>query len=36
VQTRWPAWQYMTVLILGFIVLVFVPTDWLLRQAGFQ
>ncbi len=30
VQTRWPA-----VLILGFIALVFVPTDWLLRHAGF-
>jgi hypothetical protein len=35
VQTRWPAWQYMTVLIVGFVVLVFVPTDWLLRHAGF-
>jgi hypothetical protein len=32
VQTRWPAWQYMTVLILGFIVFVFVPTDLLLRR----
>ena len=32
VQTRWPAWQYMTILILGFIVFVFVPTDLLLRQ----
>jgi hypothetical protein len=31
VQTRWPAWQYMTVLILGFIVFVFVPTDLMLR-----
>jgi hypothetical protein len=35
VQTRWPAWQYMTVLIAGFVVFVFVPTDWLLRRAGF-
>jgi hypothetical protein len=32
VQTRWPAWQYMTILILGFIVFVFVPTDLLLRR----
>lgn len=32
VQTRWPAWQYMTVLILGFIAFVFVPTDWILRH----
>jgi hypothetical protein len=32
VQTRWPAWQYMTVLILGFVVFVFVPTDLLLRR----
>jgi hypothetical protein len=31
VQTRWPAWQYMSVLILGFIVFVFVPTDLMLR-----
>jgi len=32
VQTRWPAWQYMTILILGFIVFVFLPTDLLLRR----
>ena len=31
VRARWPAWLYMTVLIVGFIVFVFIPTDWLLR-----
>ena len=32
VQTRWPGRVYMTVLTAGFIFLVFVPTDLLLRR----
>jgi hypothetical protein len=32
VQTRWPARTYLAVLVLGFVVLVFAPTDWLLRR----
>jgi hypothetical protein len=32
VQTRWSARVYMTALTAGFIVLVFVPTDLLLRH----
>jgi hypothetical protein len=34
VQTRWSALVYMAVLTAGFIFLVFVPTDWILRTAG--
>ena len=33
-QTRWPARVYMLALIAGFILFVFVPTDWLLRHFG--
>jgi hypothetical protein len=32
VQTRWPASGYMMALIAGFILFVFVPTDWILRH----
>ncbi len=33
-RNRWPMPVYMGVLIAGFIVFVFVPTDWVLRHAG--
>jgi hypothetical protein len=32
VQTRLPAWLYLLVLTTGFVLLVFVPTDWILRR----
>jgi hypothetical protein len=32
VQSRLPAWQYLLLLTAGFVLLVFVPTDWILRK----
>jgi len=32
VQSKWPAWAYVSALVAGFAVFVFVPTDWLLRR----
>lgn len=31
-RSRWPAWAYVLALFLGFVALVFVPTDLLLRR----
>lgn len=31
-QSNWPAWAYVLSLFAGFVALVFVPTDWLLRR----
>ena len=31
-QSRWPAWAYVLALFAGFVVIVFVPTDLLLRR----
>jgi hypothetical protein len=33
-RNPWPTPVYMAVLIAGFIFLVFVPTDWVLRHSG--
>jgi len=33
-RVRWPGWIYVPVLFLGFVLLVFIPTDWLLRKIG--
>jgi len=30
-SVRWPGWIYLPVLFAGFVLFVFVPTDWLLR-----
>ena len=30
-SVRWPGWVYLPVLFAGFVLFVFVPTDWLLR-----
>jgi len=30
-RVRWPGWLYVPVLFLGFVLFVFIPTDWLLR-----
>jgi hypothetical protein len=30
-RVHWPGWLYVPVLFLGFVLFVFVPTDWLLR-----
>jgi len=31
-RAQWPGWLYVAVLFAGFVLFVFVPTDWLLRQ----
>ena len=31
-QSKWPAWAYVPALFVGFVAVVFVPTDWLLRR----
>ena len=30
-RTRWPGWVYVPLLFVGFVLFVFVPTDWLMR-----
>jgi hypothetical protein len=30
-RVHWPGWLYVPVLFLGFVLFVFIPTDWLLR-----
>jgi hypothetical protein len=30
-RVHWPGWVYVPVLFLGFVLFVFIPTDWLLR-----
>jgi len=31
-RVRWPGWIYVPVLFAGFVLLVFLPTDWILRR----
>jgi hypothetical protein len=31
-RVRWPGWVYVPLLFVGFVLFVFLPTDWLLRQ----
>jgi hypothetical protein len=31
-HVRWPAWVFVPVLFLGFVLFVFLPTDWILRR----
>ena len=31
-RVRWPAWVFVPVLFLGFVLFVFLPTDWILRR----
>jgi hypothetical protein len=31
-RVRWPGWVYVPVLFVGFVLFVFIPTDWLMRR----
>ena len=31
-RVRWPGWLYVPVLFAGFVLFVFLPTDWILRR----
>jgi len=33
-RVRWPGWLYVPVLFAGFVLFVFLPTDWILRRFG--
>ena len=35
-RARLPGWLYVPVLFVGFVLLVFLPTDWVLRGTGFN
>ena len=33
-SVKWPGWLYLPILFAGFVLFVFLPTDWLLRKLG--